>query len=187
MLHTFLSFWMPAVFKKHSLICKSFFPRPTQFWDHMQESSQWNCGEDYFITLHVGGRRNPLFSRPTSLWARAPAVSTLKKHTSLWGYIFFPFPHRLLWPFCVSLPLLQTLLFLLLLSPSLHQWAGWAWSCQLHVRKRAAATIITLIAHFFCWAEINRRATIQLLKTPQKSPSKDGRVRVKEKGGKKIH
>lgn len=34
----------------------------------------------------------PLFSRPTSLWVKFPAVSTQKKHTSLPGYFFSPPP-----------------------------------------------------------------------------------------------
>ena len=58
--------------------------------DSMRESSQWNCGEDYFITLHVGRWQIHCSPRPTSLWARVPAVSTLRKHTSLPGYIFLP-------------------------------------------------------------------------------------------------
>lgn len=56
-------------------------------------------------------------------------------------------------------------------------------SCRRTARKRAAATIIALIARFFCWVEISGGATILLLKPPpKKPPSKDGeRVRQKKK------
>lgn len=42
-------------------------------------------------------------------------------------------------------------------------------SCRRTARKRAAATIIALIARFFCWVEISGGATILLLKPPQKN------------------
>lgn len=111
---------------------------------------------------------DPLFSRPTSLWARVPAVSTLKKHTSLPGYIFLAFlqtPEA-----TVTIPALSlshcyrpcTPLF----APFTNQ-PGWRRSCRCTARKHAAATIIALIACFFCWAEISSGATKLLLKPPK--------------------
>ncbi len=124
---------------------------------------------------------DPLFSRPTSLWARVPAVSTLRKHTSLPGYIFLSFRHwRLLWPFQLSPHRCSPALAASPLSSPFTTEPGRRRSCRCTARKHAAATIIALIARFFCWDEISGGATILLL-NPQKPPSKDGGERVKKK------
>ena len=62
---------------------------------------------------------DPLFSSPTSLWARVPAVSPLKKHTSLPGSISRSILHTLEATVTVPAlsPPLQALLSLRLPSP----------------------------------------------------------------------
>lgn len=133
----------------------------------MQESSQWNCGEDYFITLHVVrwqihcsqgpqvcGRESPLCLH----WRNTPASQGI--FSSL-----FCRHWRLLWPFQLSLSHCYrpcTPLF----APFTNQ-PGWRRSCRCTARKHAAATIIALIACFFCWAEISSGATKLLLKPPK--------------------
>lgn len=113
---------------------------------------------------------DPLFSRPTSLWARVPAASPLQKRTPASQAIFSSL-------LCdhfssLSLPLLRAPL------PPRSPLAGepgWGRSCRHTARKHAAATIIALIAHFFCWAEINCCAT---------TLSKPQNLQVKMAGGK---
>lgn len=126
---------------------------------------------------------DPLFSEPASLWARAPAVSTLKTHTGLLSYIFLSVcrHRRLLWPLqlhphrCRPCSLCSSPLH------SLHHRAREkTGGCRLTAREHAAATIIALIACFFCGAEISSRATILLSKPP-----KNLQVKMERRGGKK--
>lgn len=156
----------PRFPKKHILICKSLSlgPRNSETtWLHAAEQSMelWRAPFQDASCWEMAG---PLFSRPTSPWARVPAVSTLKKHISLPGSIFLSILQAL--EATVTIPALAgpALSASPLSNPT---EPGWGWSCHCTARKHAAATIIALIARFFCWAEISSGATILLLKTPQ--------------------
>lgn len=138
--------------------------------DFMQEISQWNCSKDYFITLHVGRwqihcSQGPQACGRESLlclhWGNTPASqaifsSPFSKH---W---------RLLWPFQRYTPHRRRPCSSPLSNP-LTAEPRRRRSCRRTARKRAAATIIALIARFFCWAEIIGGATILLLNPPKTS------------------
>lgn len=110
-------FLKPRFFKKRFLICKSLSLGP-----HSSETT-WLHAREQPMELWLGLFHNtscwemadPLFSRPTSLWARVPAVSTLRKHTSLPGYIFLSFLNTL--EATVTIPALSPPLQALLFSP----------------------------------------------------------------------
>lgn len=44
---------LKVLIQEESFYLQIGFPRPTQFWHHMRDSSQRNCGEDNFITLYI--------------------------------------------------------------------------------------------------------------------------------------
>lgn len=110
-------FCKPWFFKKHFLICKSVSLRPRSSettWLHAREQPM----EPWRGQFHNTSRwemAGPLFSRPTSRWARVPAVSTLRKHTSLPGYIFLFFLQTL--EATITIPSLSPPLPALLFSP----------------------------------------------------------------------
>lgn len=167
-----LSLWKRRFLEKHFLICKSFSPGPRSSettWLHAAEQSM-ELWQALFHNASCWEMADPLFSRPTSLWARVPAVSTLKKHTSLLGYIFLSFLQTLEATVTITLPTAAgpALSASPLSKPSTAE-PGWRRSCRCTARKHAAATIIALIARFFCWAEISGGATILLLKPPKTS------------------
>lgn len=167
--------WMPRFFKKYFLICKSlFFSQPTQFWDHMQESSQWNCGKDYFITLHVGRWQIHCSLGPRACGRESLLGVHWRNTPASQGYIFLSFLQTL--EATVPIPALSPTAIGLALSLSASPLSNpftkesrWRWSCRCTARKHAAATIIALIARFFCWAEISSGATILLLIPPKTS------------------
>lgn len=139
--------WITLLLKA-SVLQKTFsqlqigFPWPTPFWDRMTACE--NRGKDNFITLHVG-RRQVHCSQGPQAWMRLPAVFSCRH----W---------RLLWPFDLSPPL-QALHFSPLQYP--HCRAERRWSSRCTARKHAAATLIALIARFFCWAKISGGARLQ--------------------------
>lgn len=170
----FLPFWKLWILRKHFVICKLFplSPRSSETtWLHAREWPM-ELWRGLFHNTSCWEMADLLFSRPMSLWARVPAVSTLKKHTSLQGYIFLSFLQTL--EATVTIPALSPPLQTLF-SPNLpfsnpfNTEPGRRRSCCCTARKHAAATIIALIACFFCWAEISGGATILLLKSPKTS------------------
>lgn len=114
------------VFVKAPILQKAFFysqislgPRSSETtWLHAREQPM-ELWRGLFHNTSCWEMADPLFSRPTSLWARVPAVSTLKKHTSLQGYIFLSFLQTVEATVTIPAlsPLLQGLLSLLLFSP----------------------------------------------------------------------
>lgn len=111
----FLSFWMPRFFIKYFFfLSANCFPSAHAVLRPHAREQPMELWRGLFHNTSCWEMADPLFSRPTSLWARVPAVSTLKKHTSLPGYIFLAFLHRpeatVTIP-ALSLPLLQALHF----------------------------------------------------------------------------
>lgn len=89
----FLPFWKVWILQKHFVICKLFSlsPRSSETtWLHAREWPM-ELWQGLFHNTSCWEMADLLFSRPMSLWARVPAVSTLKKHTSRQGYIFLSF------------------------------------------------------------------------------------------------